>query len=331
MREKSFERNFYITDHLGTVRVEMDVMGNVISTHDFEPFGVELPPSYAPQSKLLYTGQERDSYTNYDYFHFRYYASSIGRFLKPDNIIPDITNPQNWNAYSYVKGNPINYNDPSGHDNPDPIEQSVKVNTSTGNAPTSDASAPPPNDSQNLQMKKKETDNQPQGAGDQNKKGNFIMETLIFWAGGVSDVLENIQTATPKQEKAWGEWVGTSTKAGSAVGKMLTGLGTILDLLNIKENLGTPRSIGEDLTSEELKEIGTSATTSLGVISAGAVTAPVEPTKVLSCGSMIIGAASFGTDIGVLINAYIDDIAREYGQAVIENQKYGVEYGKNNP
>jgi RHS repeat-associated protein len=115
MREKSFERNFYITDHLGTVRVEMDVMGNVISTHDFEPFGVELPPSYDPQSKLLYTGQERDNYTNYDYMHFRYYSSSIGRFLKPDNIIPDITNPQNWNAYSYVKGNPINYNDPSGH------------------------------------------------------------------------------------------------------------------------------------------------------------------------------------------------------------------------
>jgi RHS repeat-associated protein len=22
---------------------------------------------------------------------------------------------QNWNAYSYVKGNPVNYNDPSGH------------------------------------------------------------------------------------------------------------------------------------------------------------------------------------------------------------------------
>jgi len=67
------------------------------------------------QSKLLYTGQERDNYTNYDYMHFRYYSSSIGRFLKPDNIIGNLYNPQSWNLYSYVRGNPINYNDPTGH------------------------------------------------------------------------------------------------------------------------------------------------------------------------------------------------------------------------
>ncbi|MGC8758243.1 MAG: RHS repeat-associated core domain-containing protein, partial [Caldisericaceae bacterium] len=47
--------------------------------------------------------------------HFRYYASSIGRFLKPDNIIPNVYNPQSWNLYSYVNGNPINFNDSSGH------------------------------------------------------------------------------------------------------------------------------------------------------------------------------------------------------------------------
>ena len=67
------------------------------------------------QSKLLYTGQERDSLTNYDYMHFRYYSSSIGRFLKPDNIIGNLYNPQSWNLYSYVHNNPVNFNDPSGH------------------------------------------------------------------------------------------------------------------------------------------------------------------------------------------------------------------------
>jgi RHS repeat-associated protein len=50
-----------------------------------------------------------------DYMHFRYYASTMGRFLKPDNIIPNPANPQSWNLYNYVNGNPVNFNDPSGH------------------------------------------------------------------------------------------------------------------------------------------------------------------------------------------------------------------------
>jgi RHS repeat-associated protein len=50
-----------------------------------------------------------------DYMHFRYYASTMGRFLKPDSLIPNPANPQSWNLYSYVNGNPVNFNDPSGH------------------------------------------------------------------------------------------------------------------------------------------------------------------------------------------------------------------------
>ncbi len=39
----------------------------------------------------------------------------INRFLQPDSIIPDQTNLQSWNRYSYVLNNPIAYNDPTGH------------------------------------------------------------------------------------------------------------------------------------------------------------------------------------------------------------------------
>ena len=82
----------------------------------FEPFGVELPPiDNTAGNTHQFTGQERDAFTNYDYMHFRFYASSMGRFLKPDNVIPNAFNPQSWNLYSYVNGNPVNFNDPMGH------------------------------------------------------------------------------------------------------------------------------------------------------------------------------------------------------------------------
>ncbi len=39
----------------------------------------------------------------------------INRFLQPDSIIPDQTNPQSWNRFAYVENDPINYSDVSGH------------------------------------------------------------------------------------------------------------------------------------------------------------------------------------------------------------------------
>jgi hypothetical protein len=39
----------------------------------------------------------------------------INHFLSPDSIIPDRTNPQGLNRYSYVNNNPIKLTDPTGH------------------------------------------------------------------------------------------------------------------------------------------------------------------------------------------------------------------------
>jgi hypothetical protein len=51
-------------------------------------------------------------------FYFAIKGSSspyINRFIQPDTIIPDPSNPQAWNRYSYVGNNPVNFNDPTGH------------------------------------------------------------------------------------------------------------------------------------------------------------------------------------------------------------------------
>jgi hypothetical protein len=40
----------------------------------------------------------------------------MGRFLSPDSVGGDPTNPQSWNLYSYVWNNPLKNTDPDGHD-----------------------------------------------------------------------------------------------------------------------------------------------------------------------------------------------------------------------
>jgi RHS repeat-associated protein len=45
----------------------------------------------------------------------RYYLPSAGRFISADTIVPDPTNPQQFNRYTYVLNNPLRFTDPTGH------------------------------------------------------------------------------------------------------------------------------------------------------------------------------------------------------------------------
>jgi len=106
---------FCAWDHLGTVRLVSNQDRSVLDRHDYEPFGVELTP-FTDQADLThrFTGHERDLQTGYDYMHYRFYGSTLGRFLKPDLVVANAADPQSWNLYAYVRNNPIAYNDPYG-------------------------------------------------------------------------------------------------------------------------------------------------------------------------------------------------------------------------
>lgn len=45
----------------------------------------------------------------------RYYLPEVGRFISPDTIVPNPSNPQSYNRYSYVLNSPLNLTDPTGH------------------------------------------------------------------------------------------------------------------------------------------------------------------------------------------------------------------------
>jgi RHS repeat-associated protein len=122
----SISATYYAWDHLGSIRLVTGPTGQAMERHDFEPFGVELPPrSSVSGNTHLFTGHERDGNsadpgkTGLDYMHFRFYGSTMGRFMKPDDGADQrADNPQSWNLYSYVRGNPVTLNDPTGHATP---------------------------------------------------------------------------------------------------------------------------------------------------------------------------------------------------------------------
>ncbi len=56
----------------------------------------------------------RDSESNLDPTHFRMFSSDEGRWLSPDPLAGDVSNPQSLNRYAYVGNNPTTLTDPSG-------------------------------------------------------------------------------------------------------------------------------------------------------------------------------------------------------------------------
>jgi RHS repeat-associated protein len=62
------------------------------------------------------TGKERDAESGNDYFGARYYASSMGRWMSPDDSLNGaiMELPQTWNKYSYEYNRPLYGTDPNG-------------------------------------------------------------------------------------------------------------------------------------------------------------------------------------------------------------------------
>ncbi|MBM3282900.1 hypothetical protein FJY90_01475, partial [Candidatus Gottesmanbacteria bacterium] len=81
--------------------------------------GWDLPTANSQQStptNHLYTDQIKDPETDLYYYNARYYDPRIGLFISAD------TAGGKLNRYAYAGGNPIMYNDPTGHDSLRPGE-----------------------------------------------------------------------------------------------------------------------------------------------------------------------------------------------------------------
>lgn len=128
-------------DHLGSTGLVTTATGAFASARFQAPFGA---PWYTPTAASMapalgtrfgepwpaagtqqpapaatdrhYTGQRSFEASLGSLYHYgaRWYSPVLGRFLSPDPIVPNPTNPQHLNRYSYVLNNPFLYTDPSG-------------------------------------------------------------------------------------------------------------------------------------------------------------------------------------------------------------------------
>ena len=121
---------FFHSDHLGTPRLITNraVPGQVVSYHEYLPYGWELTDPNQDDETMQFTGHERDRNLvdpdptvadrndDLDYMHARYYSPWLRRFLSVDSVQGRPGLPQSWNRYAYARNNPIALFDPDGRD-----------------------------------------------------------------------------------------------------------------------------------------------------------------------------------------------------------------------
>ncbi|MBM4175394.1 MAG: RHS repeat-associated core domain-containing protein, partial [Ignavibacteria bacterium] len=104
---------YYIKDHLGSIRITVDKLGNVRNAQDYYPYG-EIMQNFeygAINEKYKFTEKERDTETGYDYFKARYYDSELEKWLQVDPLSEKYWG---WSPYNYSFNNPLRYFDPDG-------------------------------------------------------------------------------------------------------------------------------------------------------------------------------------------------------------------------
>lgn len=130
---------YLLSDHQGSIAAITNSAGAVLVNESFTAYGSRRNPttwSGAPSSTDLNTiaGITRHGYTFQSALASQMALNDMvgrvqdavtGRLLSADPYVPDITNAQSYNSYSYVNNSPLTYIDPSGFDGCNPGDYNI--------------------------------------------------------------------------------------------------------------------------------------------------------------------------------------------------------------
>jgi RHS repeat-associated protein len=138
---------YYHGDHLNsaTFLTKPDGSKKSGTTRFYTPFGETRLGGSNGITDRGFTSHFHEDYIKLVYMQARWFDPAIGRFLSPDPIVPDPTNPQSLNRFSYVVNRPLVFWDPSGHNYcPDPDEPCDPGPNTPPYTPPPPSSVPPP-------------------------------------------------------------------------------------------------------------------------------------------------------------------------------------------
>ncbi|HXH47836.1 MAG TPA: RHS repeat-associated core domain-containing protein [Terriglobia bacterium] len=105
---------FLHTNNLGTTTVTADQTGAELQDELFYPWGQAWTSTGQPYDRH-FAGMQGFENPGLVYpTDFRKYNPALGRWMTPDPLAGDVTNPQSLNRYAYVLNNPVSNTDPQG-------------------------------------------------------------------------------------------------------------------------------------------------------------------------------------------------------------------------
>src|SRR5262249_11653151 len=109
-----WNKTYVVNDANGSVRALIDETGNVTDTYKYSASGELLSHTGSDPQPYAFAGEALDPNTGLQYHRARWMDPRTGRFISPDPLLGESTDPVSFHRYLYASADPVNRVDPAG-------------------------------------------------------------------------------------------------------------------------------------------------------------------------------------------------------------------------